>query len=308
MKSIAVTCILTSAFLYALLFAFCTSPSSPGENDTTPATAGSTLETTIPSEGVSDSVLAAPCTGLCSEVVIEDETPYVISGDSLVVNGPDGIIACDSSCYGDSMERYCDTAEVTALLYKLDGDTLYISEDEDQKDQMDSGAEYRIWFVLKRSGGGAGLQGIWTFIGGAYTILSGSPTAAEIAEIADAAREMIQDADEGIQYEITSTHMNTYAITDDEPWTIVELMADNLIFDTTLYNITITVADSATATLKGNTTGETVTLTFDSQTGDLTYKSTHAGHAAHTYYDQPTVCPNRYRPEWFDGFLSDNRI
>jgi len=59
-----------------------------------------------------------------------------------------------------------------------------------------------------------------------------------------------------------------------------------------------------TVRLTGSTTGEVVTLTWDSD-GNMTYSSSDSLHASKIVYENPATCPNN-PPDWYNLFLTGN--
>jgi len=57
--------------------------------------------------------------------------------------------------------------------------------------------------------------------------------------------------------------------------------------------------------ITGNTTGEQVGITWNSN-GDMTYTSTEGTHDSHTWYENPTLCPNPWQPSWWWTFINGN--
>jgi hypothetical protein len=78
--------------------------------------------------------------------------------------------------------------------------------------------------------------------------------------------------------------------------------------DSVYYAVTLTRVSCTEVRLTGDSTGETVTITWNGW-GDMTTSGNGAGHAAHTWRVNPGSCPNDYFPDWYYAeFLFNNFI
>lgn len=76
--------------------------------------------------------------------------------------------------------------------------------------------------------------------------------------------------------------------------------------DSVSYHLTLSRISSRQVQLTGTVSGETVTLTWNTD-GDKTVTSSSAGHYSYTYYANPRSCPNNPYPAWYySDFLGPN--
>ena len=101
---------------------------------------------------------------------------------------------------------------------------------------------------------------------------------------------------------------NTLTITE----TYVNCRADNWLsydwgfYDSAGFNGTATELSCNQVQITGNTTGEQVTINWNSE-GDMTFSSTDSTHKTLVYYAHPYTCPNTY-PWWYYGsFIRNNQ-
>lgn len=127
-----------------------------------------------------------------------------------------------------------------------------------------------------RSGTGSGLTGTWVVVSAPY----GWPS----------------------QLDVTAT---TIVATFSGPNSCYadDFMSFDWAYDSIGFNGTAQKISCSQVKVIGKTTGDTVTITWNDN-GDMTYTS--AGHAAYTYYENPTSCPDDYSPSWYYTFLGQN--
>jgi hypothetical protein len=76
--------------------------------------------------------------------------------------------------------------------------------------------------------------------------------------------------------------------------------------DSADYRLTINRTSCSQVQLTGDSTHETVTMTWNAS-GDMTMTGSISGHTAHTWYKNPLVCPNNQYPDWYySEFLGPN--
>jgi hypothetical protein len=76
--------------------------------------------------------------------------------------------------------------------------------------------------------------------------------------------------------------------------------------DSTDYRLTINRTSCSQVQLTGDSTHETVTMTWNAS-GDMTVTGSGSGHTAHTWYKKPLSCPNNQYPDWYySEFLGPN--
>jgi hypothetical protein len=202
---------------------------------------------------------------------------YEISGDLITIHFPADTYTstyCDYSADTLVTDVYIDSAYTETDTFSLSGNTLTV---------WGPGPDTTI--VFTRVGSGSGIQGTWT------TTMYG----ATVTLVITATTLTMTESD--ISYCVADDFMTYY------PY----------MYDTAYFAITATKLSCTQVRLTGDTTGEQVTITWNSN-GDMTYTSNRTGspyyHTAYTYYANPTTCPNNYEPDWFwsypDGFLTTN--
>jgi hypothetical protein len=78
--------------------------------------------------------------------------------------------------------------------------------------------------------------------------------------------------------------------------------------DSAAYAVSLQKVSCTEVRLTGDTTRETVTISWNGS-GDKTTSSSDPAHAAHTWYADPVSCPNDEYPDWYySAFLNDNYI
>jgi len=76
--------------------------------------------------------------------------------------------------------------------------------------------------------------------------------------------------------------------------------------DSADYRLTINRTSCSQVQLTGDSTHETVTMTWNAS-GDMTMTGSISGHTAHTWYKNPLSCPNDQYPDWYySEFLGPN--
>jgi hypothetical protein len=232
-----------------------------------------------------------------------EEFQYSVSGDVLVVTYPQTIETVHM-CIDDSLITFVDTseAETDSMPYTLDGNTFQIMVDSET---LLSGAVVDYWYTYARQGSGSGLEGTWRLTGVSYTVVSGQLTPAEQDDLDAEITEEMEDIAEGWIEELV-VGANTVSLYVSAPYAdmIIGEMLDNI--DTADYDLTITKVNNTTVRIRGNISGETVTISMNPATGDVTWTSTSSEHARHVYYSDPLSCPNEYAPEWIMLFMMQN--
>jgi hypothetical protein len=244
------------------------------------------------------------------------EGTYTAIGDQLSLDFGETIYT-DSYCYGDSLVVEADTFQSTpvALDYELSGNTLALTEEEsneyydealdDYVTFQDPNAIVAFQMVFTRSTSGTDIQGTWVLTGAAYEVVSGTLTAAETQALNTQVLAMQEDlAEWGMTLVFGASTVSVYQTGGSSS------LADELLYEYEQYvvqscNITAAKVNSNTISLTGDVTGEVVTIAVSTD-WDMTYSSSDPTHATHTYYDNPTSCPNDYEPLWFEDFLVAN--
>jgi hypothetical protein len=173
-----------------------------------------------------------------------------------------------SWCNNNTLMTYTYPGQNMTMPYSISGDTLRITTGNDTA-------------AFTRSGSGSGLIGTWTPV------------------------DQGQDGEEGwIAFTSTAVTITTYdcSYADDfiEGWNMGGTYADSA-----TYAVTVEKLSCSQVRLTGLTTGEVVTITWNAS-GDATYSSATAGHAAGTVRENPASCPNE-PPDWYySEFLGMN--
>lgn len=200
--------------------------------------------------------------------------PYTVSGDSMSIYEPPQISSY-AYCNGATLVTQYDTLGGTfGMRYTVSGNTLSLNECDTVYMSCDTEN-------LTRVGSGTGLIGTWVFTTYLPDTLWLVFTATTVSVY------------------FTGSSSN-YCYADD--W-----MANEWQYDSIGFNGTATELSCTQVRITGNTTGEQVTITWNNN-GDMTYTSTNAAHAAYTYYQNPTSCPDDYTPDWYySGFIYSNQ-
>jgi hypothetical protein len=196
---------------------------------------------------------------------------YTVSGNYIILSFPQDI-STHAYCAIDSLVTYYDTS----LAY--DQALSFVLDGNVLKLAFDSDTA-----VFIRAGIASGLQGQWSL---SDTSIQGGSVMLYIT---------------ANTLTITETYIDCYA----DDWMLYDWAYDSAGFNGTAAELSCTQVR-----ITGNTTGEQVTITWNNN-GDMTYTSTDAAHAAYTYYQNPTSCPDDYSPDWYysypDGFFYSNQ-
>jgi hypothetical protein len=234
---------------------------------------------------------------------------YRISGDSIYVTPSNPIDTVYSYCFGDSLVLYIDTIKESGMPYSISNNTLIFTN----TDPSMNGTGYTMAIVMtySRQGTGVGVEGTWNAVSVVYTVQSGTAPDSirqEIDSMNAMFNRILASGDATAQYifsngQFTSNSSYSYNWTDNfvSSWTKCSLYGT----DTCSYAVTVVKLSSSSVKLVGKTSGETVTITWNSK-GDETFTSSDPAHTAHTYYANPKQCPNDYQPTWFITFLTAN--
>ena len=205
---------------------------------------------------------------------------YTVLGDSITITMPQQIYA-NTYCNGNTLAIRYDTSLgwIQTMWFNVSVNTL----------SLDQGGNIA---TLTRVGSGTGLIGTWT------PDIPGSDMPDTL--IFDATTITVYGtggnscpADNYLQYR---WYWDTSSQNGNLNGTIVELSCTQV-------------------RITGNVTGEQVTITWASN-GDMTYTSTSTNpvRTPHTWYENPTSCPNNDSPDWWwtqypdnSGFMNQNQ-
>jgi hypothetical protein len=248
--------------------------------------------------------------GNATPPVIPDQVmSYTISGNNIITLSTLKIDTL-KSCNGSVMTTRYDTVSkpgYDTVAYVLTSNTLIVLgvNGGDSGSFTNPAAKVVYDQVFTRQGTGTDLIGSWKSTGRQYRLVSGTLTSAErqqldSAMVADAAQMAVGNYTE---LSITADKINVYqhGIINNSSWADYFIAGWN---NQQLDSITITKINDSSVRLVGRTSGETVTIT--NSTDGITYTSSNSAHAAYTYYNNPTTCPNDYYPSWFWLFLAAN--
>ncbi len=235
---------------------------------------------------------------------------YTISGDNLIFSSEQTVYTY-SYCNGDSLVSEADTSEASldTIPFSVSGNTLKIAFDEAYFDEAET-ILVTIWGSFSRTGSGSGIEGKWSFSDVEYTVTEGSLTEDEKEEVE--ALLFLYRAEMNMDVEISNGQIKIYYLDSDDTaaadmfimeWN-GEYYDDPSYSDSAEYDITVTKVDASTVQLKGNKTGETVTIALSKE--KETYSSSDPENETGTYYDEPVTCPNEV-PGWYYDFLYNNR-
>ena len=237
---------------------------------------------------------------------------YRVSGDSLYVT-MNSQADTSTYCLGDSLEVQIDSAGTsgeTGDVYSIVNNTMTLS----QWDPYMSGSAYTVDMVatFNRVGMGSGLEGTWKLASEGYAVSSGTAPDS-IKRYLDSQNvdfnSALSSGQVSMQYtfsnnQITGTMSSSIDWADEYVKSWTSCSAGSYGMDTCSYNITVVKLSASSVQLKGKTSGETVTVTWNAQ-GDETFSSSNSAHATGTYYAKPKSCPNDV-PTWFSDFIIAN--
>ena len=206
--------------------------------------------------------------------------PYTSAGDSIVATM--NVNMCDST----------GLKHVTTMTMKyiITGETLSVWYASSTGDALSADQSAGI-LVYLRQGRGSGLIGTWTMIGGKDSLSSPVDTTGAGYSTSDVT-------------EFTGTTMDSYC--KGTPAQNAYETYKALFASMPEYQITVTQPNDLTVQLHGATSGETVSITYAADYSSITFSSSVQGNAPHTYYLNPSTCPNDIMPTWFYSFLEAN--
>ena len=232
--------------------------------------------------------------------------PYKVSGDMIITG-----VHIDTShyCDGDSLVVDTSMQGPDTVRYSIAGGILSIVGPPDTQEV--SGAVVQHTFKAERVGGGSGLEGRWKSLPADYVVLSGTLTAEEKINLdkskaGQGGMEKYGDA----YIEFSGGLIKTYLDLDQaqiflDAWTGAS-QGDTSAGMAHRYDIEAKALDRLTVQLKGNKTGEIVTMKF-SALGDRTVTSSDPKHPGFTYLQDPASCPETIQPQWYSlEFLVPN--
>jgi hypothetical protein len=249
---------------------------------------------------------------LDKQLVFLDSFNYALLGKFIIVSHAYQISRY-SYCSGSSLSEYYDTIQpgYDTTEFANSGDSLWLIMRPETT--YTSLTVYQMELIFLRSGIGTGIVGKWEAKGVDYRILSGSFTTAEKHgfDSSNAVQLAMYDS-MGVEYVFTGTMGKlgfhggyNYAKEFIISWNSPAWNGDPA--DSALYDISMAALSNTMVKLTGRKTGETVTIVWTpGGTPDQTYTSSNPAHAAHTYFQNPTACPDDPEPVWWAGFLSDN--
>ena len=227
---------------------------------------------------------------------------YTLSGSSLLVSIP-----ADTSvdCYSGTLKSYPHPARVDTTAFEIRNDSLFVESDSGNFDS----AWTMSYMVLKRYGSGSGLTGLWRWVSNEYRVISGIPSAKDIAYFAR--QHANQDAIFQIFKVILSFDGKSVRwYMDDHAarlfiagWSQPDY--NDSLSEAARYAITVSEADKLTVMLHGEKSGETVWMTLY-QNDSTAFRSDRAGNEPHTWRRKPVSCPNPREPAWYGDFLAAN--
>jgi hypothetical protein len=231
---------------------------------------------------------------------------YTVSGSNLITSSA-RTIDTSKYCNGATLVTRYDTSQAgyDTIPYTVTSTTLTVmGVDKDSGSFTDPTAAVVYDMIFTRQTSGSGLVGTWKMSSRAYHVVSGTLTAAEQQEIQSNIAADIASIAAGNYTEliITADKINVYEHRSATGW------ADEFINDWNSNqppdSIIVTKISDNSVSLVGRISGETVTIT--NSTDHTTYTSSNTAHATHTYYENPTACPNDYYPTWFFAFIMAN--
>lgn len=228
---------------------------------------------------------------------------YVISGDRIIADFREDTVR---SCFGDSLEVRVRPPRKDTTHFELKGDSLFLLVDPGASD---SGRVVSAWNHIRQSPG-AGVTGLWRWMGSNLRVLEGFLTAREKAfQAKQAARQKELLGRYGYYLDLDGKSLTWYYSDDYShqfitTWGLVGLQ--DSVSNASRYDIGLTASGKGTLILKGGKTGSTLRIQFHGE-DSTRYFSEADGKPAYTYHRNPRACPNRFSPEWYSEFLEANR-
>ncbi len=202
---------------------------------------------------------------------------YTTSGDSVYIKRPSGYdsITAYSYCNGSTLVTGYDTSSgpPPSVYYNISGSTLTLRYCQNG---CDTG-------VFTRTGSGTGLPGTWYMTG---TQSQYFPETLIIS---------------------SNTIATPNGKTNSECWSDLFLQDEWPLYST-VFKGSIDSVSCSEIKITGTTSGEQVTITWNSSSGNLTYTSSVSSHAQYTYYANATTCPDSDTPSWWASFLAANLV
>lgn len=252
-------------------------------------------------------------------------TPYEkVPEDSLRI-----VLSPLAQCSGPDTVPSFTPPDTQTALYKVSGDTLdlslafiglvkkFASALSIPLDDLDAlMQEYQkylkmapIYFTFERYGQGTGVESTWRFKGidwGMIPTAISDPMVTSTVKTVDSLLAPIVEAKDkpivliGFENGTLNGHVNKVDYGEATAYPA---------FETGMFDLTRTTDEKGILTLEGNKTGEVVTVTvYDN--GDVVFESSvETNRPPHTFYVNPTTCPNDKKPQWFQGeFLLSNAL
>jgi hypothetical protein len=236
---------------------------------------------------------------------------YTVSQDTIFMRLPSDTTW---NCFGDGPGMEIDDPETDSTLFSISGNRLRLFDKLDTipayEDGEEMGSVVRRHTQFLRVGGGSRLEGRWQWEANGYEVFSGALNAESKAEM-ERSQELMRIQLQYIQIELELSQgkawgrsKGNFAGLFQARWN-GELEWDSLDRpDSARYNIEVKTIGQDTVRLKGNVTGEIVTLTFHNPYG---YTNRYTS-------DNPDRIPysdvEAYRDcnvdTWFDEFKSEN--
>ncbi|MBL8027415.1 MAG: hypothetical protein JNL74_13425 [Fibrobacteres bacterium] len=236
--------------------------------------------------------------------VLDEVDYYAISGDTLFVYTPAGMVDNWSYCNGSTLSQNSDTSEADTMpmLFTQTGNTLILLTGEED-DTL--GNSWGFYMIFTRQDKSTGINGYWKLTGSDVKVTDGvlSDSLLNLLKI-ESQEAMLED---GIlelvfsnnQISVYQIDFNNFADRFIDDWN------DDAEFQVDRCAITVNKVNASTVRMVGDSTSEIVTLTATATYGDVTYSSNVTGHAITTVYENPTSCPNSV-PSWYYDFIEKN--
>jgi hypothetical protein len=211
-----------------------------------------------------------------------------------------GVLTIDSSA---------TRPDTLAGIYDLSGQTLKLI----LADNSYGTAGIRMYLMMSSSNN-AGLAGTWQSPVFGYDVIAGTLSPAEKNDLDAQIAEMNTFfAERDVSITLASGNALTTEATSLVSWADQQIrqLADSTQgpwlggYDTFNYAVTITKLSGAAFRLFGEADSQTVTVSLD-MSGNVMFVSSDTALDPHTWYKDPSSCPNPQEPAWFVAFFNAN--
>jgi hypothetical protein len=238
---------------------------------------------------------------------------YSLSGDSVFIHYP---ARERVRCEGDVLVRDTIESRTSANRFTLQGDRFRVFNRPESLHK--SSAPFEVEAVVqtysdfRRVSGSGGHEGRWHGSVNGYALLSGTLGVENKADQDGRIRR--NDLRNGYLTSEIEFSSNTVRIRQDGRFADLFVAEWNGMIsgepedaDSTRYDVDVQAVDKVTLRMKGNKTGETVTVRFEDPNGQRRFSSDNPAHPTYSTADPEVKCPADTATGWYTRFLVENR-